>query len=112
MDEHRKNKSLFVGIGLITVGIVIMLERLNFYSDFIWFWLYRWESILIFVGLLLILTKRKFFGGMAAILVGGYFLMEDMFFLPINWEVWFIPVALIIWGLIYVFQPATKNCKK
>ena len=112
MDEHRKNKSLFIGIGLIIVGLVVMLERLNFYSDFIWSWLYRWEALLIFIGLLLIFVRRRFFGGIAAIMVGGYFLMDDMFFLPFKWEIWFFPIALIIGGIAFILQPASKNCKK
>ncbi|NOU58651.1 LiaF transmembrane domain-containing protein [Marinifilum caeruleilacunae] len=112
MDEHRRNKSLFLGILLITVGLVVMLERIDFYPDFIWSWLYRWESLVIFIGLLLILVRGKFFGGIAAIMVGAYFLMDEMFFLPYNWEVWFLPAALILGGVAFIFQPVSKNCKK
>ncbi|WP_282014200.1 LiaF transmembrane domain-containing protein [Marinifilum flexuosum] len=112
MDEHRRNKSLFVGIGLIIVGVVVMLERLNFHSDFIWTWLYRWESILILVGLLSIVIKRKILGGFVAIAVGAYFLLDEMIFMPVNWEIWFLPIALIVAGVAYIFQPVSKECKK
>ncbi|RKE04840.1 LiaF transmembrane domain-containing protein [Marinifilum flexuosum] len=112
MDEHRRNKSLFVGIGLIIVGVVVMLERLNFHSDFIWTWLYRWESILILVGLLSIVIKRKILGGFVAISVGAYFLLDEMIFMPVNWEIWFLPIALIVAGVAYIFQPVSKECKK
>ncbi|MCY1635524.1 LiaF transmembrane domain-containing protein [Marinifilum sp. D737] len=112
MDEHRRNKSLFVGIGLIIVGVVVMLERLNFHSDFIWTWLYRWESILILVGLLSIVIKRKILGGFVAIAVGFYFLLDEMIFMPADWEIWFLPIALIVAGVAYIFQPVSKECKK
>ncbi|WP_421919168.1 LiaF transmembrane domain-containing protein [Marinifilum sp.] len=112
MDEHSNNRGLFAGILLITVGLVVMFERLDWYSDFIWAWLYRWESLLIFIGLILILVRKRFFGGMVAILAGGYFLMDEMLFLPQNWEVWVLPVALILGGAAFVFQPASNNCKK
>lgn len=112
MDEHRRNKSLFVGIGLIIVGVVVMLERLNFHSDFIWTWLYRWESILILVGLLSIVIKGKILGGFVAIAVGSYFLLDEMIFMPVNWEIWFLPIALIVAGVAYIFQPVSKECKK
>jgi hypothetical protein len=112
IETCRKNRSLFVGCALILVGVVVLFERLNFYSDFIWIWLYRWESVLILVGFLSIIIKRKILGGLAAISVGTYFLLDEMVFLPENWEMWFLPIVLIVAGIAYIFQPVSKDCKK
>lgn len=112
MDENKKNKSLFVGIVLIIVGIVIVLERLNYQSHFIETFLYRWESLLILIGVLQILVRRKIFGGMIAIAAGGYFLMDDLYFIPDNWHMWFFPALLILGGIAFIFAPDSPYCSK
>lgn len=103
---------MFVGIGLIVVGLIVLLERLNFNSDFIAIWLYRWESALILVGLLMIIVRRNIFGGLAAVAFGAYFLMDELYFLPDNWEMWFLPGVLILGGIAYIFQPQSKKLDK
>jgi hypothetical protein len=112
MDGNKKNKSLFVGLLLIIVGIVIVLERLNYQSNFIETYLFRWESVLILIGVLQILVRRRIFGGLMAIAAGGYFLMDDLYFLPQNWEIWFLPVLLIIGGIAFIFAPDSPYCCK
>ena len=112
MDERKRNKSLFVGLGFIIVGLIIILERINFYSVFIHEYIYRWESALILIGLLLIVVRRKVFGGLISIAVGGYFLMDDLYFLPHNWEIWFFPALLILGGIAFIFAPDSPYCSK
>lgn len=112
MDENKKNKSVFVGLGLIIVGVVIALERLNYQSNFIEIYLYRWEAVLILVGILQILVRRKIFGGLMAIAAGGYFLLDDLYFIPDNWQIWFFPVLLILGGIAFIFAPDSPySCK-
>jgi len=110
MDENKKNKSLFVGLVLIIVGIVIVLERLNYHSNFIETYLYRWESLLILIGVLQVLVRRKIFGGMIAIAAGCYFLMDDLYFIPENWHMWFFPALLILGGIAFIFAPDSPYC--
>lgn len=108
METEKRNKNLFVGVGLIMVGVVFLLERLGIYSDFIHHYLFRWESLLILIGALLILIRRKFVSGIITMGVGFYFLMDDLYFAFHNWEIWFIPVALILAGLAYIIDPGSK----
>lgn len=112
MDGNKKNKSLFVGLLLIIVGIVIVLERLNYQSGFIQIYLYRWETFLILFGVLQVLIRRRIFGGLMAIAAGIYFMMDDLYFLPENWEIWFFPVLLIIGGIVFIFAPDSSYCCK
>lgn len=112
MDENRQNRRLFVGLGLIIVGLIIVLERLNFQSNFIETYLYRWESVLILIGLLMILVRGKVFGGLVTMAIGGYFLMDDLYFIPQNWTIWFFPVLLILGGIAFIFAPDSPfSCK-
>jgi hypothetical protein len=112
MDENNKNKSLFIGLILIIVGIVIALERLHFQSEFIVHYLYRWEAVLILVGLLQVVVRRQIFGGIMAIAGGLYFLMDEFYFLPENWDIWFFPIVLIIGGIAFIFAPDSPCSSK
>lgn len=112
MSEKKKNKSLFVGLFFIIAGIVIILERLNYQSNFIDTYLYRWEALLILFGVLQVLIHRKVFAGLIAIAGGTYFLMDDLYFLPQNWEIWFFPILLIIGGIAFIFAPDSPCCCK
>lgn len=112
MDENKRNKSLFVGLCLIIVGVVIVLERINYQSNFIETYLYRWESFMILIGLLLILVRKRFFGGLVSIAIGGYFLMDDLCFLPQKWEIWIFPILLILGGIAFIFAPDSPYCRK
>ena len=112
MDENKKNKSLFVGLLLIIVGFVIALERLNYQSNFIQAYLYRWEAFLILFGVLQVLVRRKIFGGMMAIAAGGYFIIDDLYFIPENWHMWFFPALLILGGIAFIFAPDSPYCPK
>ncbi|PKQ63876.1 hypothetical protein BZG02_07615 [Labilibaculum filiforme] len=112
MDKNKKNKSLFVGLLLIIVGLVIALERLNYQSNFIETYLYRWESFLILVGVLQILVRRKVFGGLMAVAAGVYFLMDDLYFIPASWDIWFFPILLILGGIAFIFAPDSPYCSK
>ncbi|WP_372751424.1 hypothetical protein [Labilibaculum sp.] len=112
MDKSKKNRNLFVGLGLIIVGVVIALERLNFQSDFIVHYLYRWEAILILVGVLQVVVRRRIFGGIMAIAGGLYFLMDEFYFLPENWDIWFFPILLIVGGIAFIFAPDSPYCSK
>lgn len=112
MDENKRNKNLFLGIILIVIGCVVVLERLNYQANFIETYLYRWEAILILIGTLQLLVRRNVIGGIIAIAVGGYFLMDDLYFIPENWYSWFFPALLIIGGIGFIFMPNSFYCSK
>ncbi|RUT73632.1 LiaF transmembrane domain-containing protein [Ancylomarina longa] len=112
MKEMKKRHSLFIGILLIIVGVVVLLQQVNFQSEFIETYLYRWEAILILIGVLQIAVSRKIFSGIIAMGVGIYFMMDNLTFMPQNWEIWFFPVILILGGIAFIFAPDSPYCSK
>lgn len=112
MEKNDRNKGLFFGLGLIIVGVVIMLAKLNYQPDIVHVYLYRWESLLILIGLLSIIVRGKIFSGFIVLGMGSYFLLDDLLLLPNNWEIWFFPTLLILGGLAFIFAPDSPCCNR
>jgi len=111
---YKDRKPLFIGLVLILVGIAILLGDLNFLPKEIHHYIFRWESFLILIGLLLIFIRRRILGGVAVLAIGAYFLADDLFILPEDWQIWFWPGILILMGIGYILkaddcQSACKN---
>lgn len=109
IQEHQK-KNLTFGITLVIVGIVFLLERMNIATHFIHHYLLRWESLLILFGLLLIFIQKRYIGGFVLLVTGGYFIVDDFYFLLKDLHTWFLPLILIIVGLLFLFIPKKNNC--
>lgn len=99
MDCQRKDNSLFWGLLMVIAGGLLLLSNLDFWPDIINRYVLRWESFVIVIGLLLIIARKKIIGGMALLGVGGYFLLEDLYFFQGNWEIWFWPALFLITGV-------------
>jgi len=112
MEDKKKQRSLFIGLLLIIFGLVVLLQQLNYQSYFIETYLYRWEAILIIIGVLQMAIHRKIFAGLIVFGAGVYFMMDDLSFMPDNWEIWFFPVLLILGGIAFIFAPDSPYCCK
>ncbi|MDE5423580.1 DUF5668 domain-containing protein [Ancylomarina sp. DW003] len=107
---YKDRKPLFVGLVLILIGIAIFLSNFDFLPRNIHHYIFRWESFLILIGLLMVFIRGKIIGGLIVFSIGAYFLADDLFLLPANWDIWFWPSILILMGVGYIIRPNT--CKK
>ncbi len=100
---QRVNINLIVGLALVVIGGLFLLD--NF--DIIYFdmplWIFRWQSILIIIGLILLVNSKNNTAGYVLITIG-----------VIGWypEIW--PVILIIIGFYILYRrrehtPRTDN---
>ena len=102
---NKDRRPLVVGLVLILIGIVILLSNIDFLPRNIHHYIFRWESFLILIGLLMIIVRGRIFGGIAVLAVGAYFLADDLFILSDDWQIWFWPSILILLGISYILKP-------
>ncbi|MES2513625.1 MAG: LiaF domain-containing protein [Bacteroidota bacterium] len=107
-NNINNNRSNSIGVGLIilTVGVVFFLRSIGI---FIPHWVINWYTFLIVIGLF-IGIKRNFQGGgwLIMILVGGYFMVNDI--ANVDFNKFYFPVAFIILGLFLILKPKS-TCK-
>ena len=67
-----------------------------------------WHSLFIIIGIHSMI-RRHFVVGVILVLVGAYFLIGNMSWLPANSQAMLWPFALIIIGLMFFFKPRAKK---
>ncbi|MFA8434879.1 MAG: LiaI-LiaF-like domain-containing protein [Marinifilaceae bacterium] len=110
MERKQHEKSLFWGILLIAAGGLLVLSNLNIWPYNLEHYLFRWESFVILIGLLLLIVRKQVVGGLFMMAVGGYFLLDDLYFFPCDWQKWFWPVLLLIGGGAMILN-RNRYCK-
>ncbi len=109
MEQHQEtqltknnNNRVWTGLFLIAVGILLFADKLNIGLPS---WVLSWQMLLIGIGVLKGF-QSNFKGGSWLILiaVGGIFLWDDMV-TDINLHMYFVPIAVIAVGLIFITRP-------
>ena len=109
----EQNNRIFVGILIISFGVIFLLGSLDKIDVGDVFSRY-WPLILIFIGFSTILGSnfRNIGGGLILIIIGGIFMLNNLDFLEFSvWKViW--PVLIIGVGLWILFQPGLRRSRK
>ncbi|RYY31529.1 MAG: hypothetical protein EOO04_00865 [Chitinophagaceae bacterium] len=101
--KPRRKISTNLGLGLlfITIGILLFARQMGAGLPQ---WLFRWEMIVIAVGLAIGLKSRfRDFGWIPVIGVGLFFLADDIF-PELDASRYFFPVAFLIVGVVILFN--------
>ncbi len=105
MSSTNHNRTLGLGILIILAGFVILLDQLDMLSPKVSDIFVSWQMLLIVIGVYnLFFTDSSRVFGFILILVGGFFLLPEMFTLPYNFRRNFWPVLLILVGLFILFK--------
>ncbi|WP_143305221.1 LiaF transmembrane domain-containing protein [Chitinophaga vietnamensis] len=109
-NDVTVNKRRGRGLGgaiLVLIGLGLLLRQLPLdIPD----WMFSWQMILIVVGLF-VGYKHNFKGGgwLSMVLVGGVFLVGDIFDWPYNSAQFIWPVVLIIIGIVILLKRDTYS---
>lgn len=96
-----KQKRPLIGIFLVAIGVVFLLNKTGVIPDTIW-WLFKWYTILIVIGLFHLLTGRRS-TGILLCAIGAIFLFDNLGYYDLSWSyIW--PTALIGLGLLFIFR--------
>ncbi len=101
MDNRvSENKRIYLGFFLIAIGGLWILERLDLIPD-IWEDIFiSWQMLLIGIGVFSLIGGNKTTGTIL-ILIGGFFLIDDIFTIPrelrqIGWPLVIIGIGLVM----------------
>ena len=117
MNEQPKkiSNSIWAGAIILAVGSFLLLDRLDlFYFPH---WLFSWKTFLIALGLIIGANKQfQGIGWLVLILVGGFFLIDDIPGFPYDFDRYAFPIGVMIIGLVIVgraiFGGASREARK
>jgi predicted membrane protein len=100
-NTKKLSSSIWVGGIILAIGSILLLDRL----DLLYFphWLFSWKTLLIALGLVFGIS-RKFegIGWLVLILIGSFFLIDDIPGFPYDIDRYAFPVGIIIVGAFIV----------
>ena len=97
-DKKKMSSSFWVGAIILAIGSLLLLDRL----DLLYFpgWLFSWKTFLIGLGLIIGINKKfEGIGWLVMILIGGFFLIDDIPGIPYDIDRYAFPVGVIIVGV-------------
>jgi len=98
IDNKRK---IAFALILIIVGAILLADNLNLFYIYIPFYLRKWYTFFVFIGLFLLLVRDKMAPGIVMIALGGLFMISDIFDVRV-FSLW--PAGLIVLGIIILFR--------
>jgi predicted membrane protein len=100
-DKKKMSSSFWVGAIILTIGGFLFLER----ADLFYFphWLFSWKTMLIALGLIVGINKGfEGIGWLVMILIGSFFLIDDIPGFPYDIDRYAFPIGVIIVGVFIV----------
>lgn len=107
-NERKLSGSFWVGAIILSIGSFLLLDRM----DLVEFprWLFSWKTLLIAIGLITGINKNfQGIGWLVMILVGGFFLIDDIPGFPYDIDRYAFPVGIIIVGVFIVFRAVASK---
>jgi len=102
----KRNGNFALGVLILVIGSLLLLKQLGV---FIPYWIFSWPMILIAIGIFSGYKNRfQNTGSVVLILIGGFFLLKDMMFLPYHMGPLLFPIGLILLGL-YIIVKKNRN---
>ena len=108
MAPYIKDKRYLVGIILILIGALLIIENIRFIPNFIPWWVWSWQFLLITIGVFSLLTSDNQGPGIILIGIGTVFLLSDI--LPSIWPGFFhffTNTGHLFWYLVIIVVGAS-----
>lgn len=104
MEKLKYDHRIWLGVIIVIIGFLVLLDNLGIGQYSFHEYLFRWEVLLMALGLFFILGDRNRSTGIILIAVGGIFYLRDILGLSFNfWELLF-PGLLILVGVMIIFR--------
>jgi predicted membrane protein len=110
-NERRMSQSLWVGAIVLAVGSFLLLDKMDLFE--FPHWLFSWKVMLVVFGVVIGIRKRfEGVGWLIMILLGSFFLVDDIPGFPYDIDRYAFPIGIIIVGLFIVFRALTGTTRE
>ncbi len=108
-NRPRNNSRLILGILLLLFGFLILGRHLHVFPFHTFHFLFSWKMILVGLGLFFVLTDHSKTLGTILLIVGGIFLLDDIygFSFPVGRLIF--PAILIAVGILVIVRSTGKG---
>jgi predicted membrane protein len=104
MNLSSHDRTFGLGLLVITIGVVIFLNQFDVFPPRLADVLISWQMLLIAIGIYNLLYTQSRLFGVLLIVVGGFFILPEIFFISLDFRKVFWPVILILIGLFILFK--------
>ena len=114
-NSTRNNRGLdkraVLGIIFVLIGGLYLLKNFNLIPENVYNIIFTWEMLLIVIGVYNLLTNR-IVSAIILISIGLFFLLPDVYDLPVSFHKLFWPATFIIVGIIFIFHKKEHSRNK
>ena len=110
MEEKQKfptatgfSGKILIASLFILSGILLFARNMGWITSEVFDMIVSWHSLLIILGIYSMI-RRHFIGGIILLLIGLYFLIGGLSWLPENSQAMVWPIALITAGVLFFFK--------
>ncbi len=106
MSNNTSQSRVIIGLIIIAVGATLLLRNLNIFAPLNYLhFLFSWKIVLIIVGIILFFISGNRSSGIILIVIGGVFLLPDIFGVS-YYNVWRmgLPAFFILIGLLILLR--------
>ncbi len=111
MEKSSNTKgNLLVGSFLIILGLLFIIDNYDLLDYEISGLIFRWESFLIFIGIVLIVSKSNEKTGIVIATIGIFFLGMDLYdfkFKGFLYDYW--PIIVILIGIYFIYKKSADK---
>ncbi len=104
MEAHKRNSRALLGLILVVVGLVMIAGNMHWIPFEIRNLLFRWQTIVLTIGVILLVSKENKGPGVVLIMVGGFFLAIDLVENAYYLHRLFWPSMIILLGLTFIVR--------
>lgn len=100
--KHAGAKALVIAFLVIAAGVFFLMKNMGMISENVKDIVFSWPMLVVIIGLTKI-PGRTYWFGILLVLFGGFFIMADIYNLPVEFDKVFWPSLLILGGLIIIW---------
>lgn len=106
--RSMQRKSMAIGLLVLGLGALWLMHNFGIIGPALWDHIISWQMLLIAIGVINVAGGGHKGFGWILIAVGGFFLVNDIFNLPVTFRNVFWPALLIGIGLVLIFGGQCK----
>jgi predicted membrane protein len=103
MSDFQSRRIGF-GIALVVFGAFFLVDNLGLIPFNLRHYIFKWEVILMIVGTVMLVSNPRKNTGWILIMIGAFFLLPDLIYIPWFEMRTFWPIILIAFGFFYIIR--------